>query len=405
MADQTPVTSSSPPLNLDLLRSRILELRDVLKSSDDVPDLSSSDLEKFLNDCALHLESKINQILSDTSDIDLLADGDLDEVVGDLKNELSSLESEKEKVSMEIEELSRRYVEESGKLEGEIEGLCCSLDLLDSQGNCHAFCYREGEDQENLISTHERFNFQILNLSNQLKKSKTTLKTLEDLEGAFKWFEATETIKDELCGLRVTESEGDRIRLCLRTYIPNIHGLDSCGFLNQDYELVIELMEGTMELKHAEIIPNDVHISEIIDAAKSLRKLYSPMFKYKHRADLEWFVTRVHEQIILSKLRQTLVKNANTSRHSFEYSDIDESIVAHLICGVDAFIKVPQGWPIYTGALNLSSLKSSSHFSKDISSSLLCKVVDMTNALDMLSRQSIIDIADRVEEMLLKLVR
>ncbi|VFR01140.1 unnamed protein product [Cuscuta campestris] len=282
MADQTLVTSSSPPLDLDSLRSRILELRDLLKNSDEAPDLSSSDSEQFLNDCALHLESKFNQILSDTSDIDLLADRDLDELVGDLKNELSSLESENEKVSMEIEEFSRRYVEESGKLEGEIEGLHCSLDLLESQsmkqGNCHAFCSTEGEDQVNLISTHEGFNFQISNLSNQLEKSKTNLKTLEDLEGAFKRLEATEILKDAISGLRVTESEGDHIRLCLRTYIPNIRSLmlleqfeDSCGLLDQDHELVIELMEGTMEVKHAEIIPNDVHISEIVDAAKSLR--------------------------------------------------------------------------------------------------------------------------------------
>nr|GMD67957.1 centrosomal protein of 290 kDa-like isoform X2 [Ipomoea batatas] len=82
------------------------------------------------------------------------------------------------------------------------------------------------------------------------------------------------------------------------------------------------------------------------------------------RAYLEWFVRRVQDRIVLCKLRQILVKSANKSRHSFEYLDRDEIIVAHLVGGIDAFIKVPQGWPIYIAALNLISLKSSSQYFK-----------------------------------------
>nr|GMD72351.1 centrosomal protein of 290 kDa-like isoform X2 [Ipomoea batatas] len=358
MADQTLVTTSSPPLELDYLRSRIGELRDVLKKSEDAPEISSTDSEKLLNDCAVQLESKINQMLSDASDLNFLADQDLDEFVGHLKKELSSVEGENEKISHEIEELSRRYLED---------------------------------------------------LSNQLEKSKTTLKTLQDLEGTFKRFDAIEKVEDVLSGLRVIEFDGNHIRLSLRTYIPDSESLacqekvdDSSGLLEQDHELLIEFMDGTMELKWAEIFPNDVHISEIIDAAKSLRQLYSPMPVHEIRAYLEWFVRRVQDRIVLCKLRQILVKSANKSRHSFEYLDRDEIIVAHLVGGIDAFIKVPQGWPIYIAALNLISLKSSSQYLKEISLSVLCKVVDMANSLDTQSRQSISGFMDRVEEILMQ---
>lgn len=48
--------------------------------------------------------------------------------------------------------------------------------------------------------------------------------------------------------------------------------------------------------------------------------------------------------------------------------------MAHMVGGIDAFIKVSQGWPVYSSPLRLISLKSSSQFSKEISLSFLCKV-------------------------------
>lgn len=54
--------------------------------------------------------------------------------------------------------------------------------------------------------------------------------------------------------------------------------------------------------------------------------------------------------------------------------DRDEIIVAHMVGGVDAFIKVCQGWPVSNNALKLKSLKSSDQQSKGISLSFLCKV-------------------------------
>ncbi|CAH9071681.1 unnamed protein product [Cuscuta europaea] len=312
MAERTLVTSSSPALDLDSLRSRIVEFRDILRNSKDAPEHSSSDTEKLLNECSLQFESKIDQILSVTSDIDLLANRDIDELVGYFQNEQSSLEGESEEMSKEIEELSRRCAEESEKLGCEVEGLCCSLDLLESQqGGDHACCSGEIEDEENLTSTQEEFNFKLLELSNQLEKSKIAYKTLQDLEGAFKRLEAIEMLDGTLNGLHVAKVDGNHISLSLRTCIPNNDGSlcqekvdSSSGLFDQYHKLEIELVEGTMELKHAEIYPNDVQIGEIVDAVKSFRQLYSPMLDHEGRAYLEWFVRRVQDQIVLSKKNQ-----------------------------------------------------------------------------------------------------
>nr|GEZ21404.1 ribonuclease H-like domain-containing protein [Tanacetum cinerariifolium] len=78
----------------------------------------------------------------------------------------------------------------------------------------------------------------------------------------------------------------------------------------------------------------------------------------ENKNSLEWFVRKVQDRIVLSTSRRSLVKDASKSRLFIEYEDRDEMIVAHMVDGVDAFIKVPQGWPIANSALKLSSLKA-----------------------------------------------
>nr|XP_016475332.1 PREDICTED: uncharacterized protein LOC107797016 isoform X1 [Nicotiana tabacum] len=50
-----------------------------------------------------------------------------------LKNELSTEEAKNAKITDEIEGLSREYVEDYSKLVNGIEGLSCSLELIESQ--------------------------------------------------------------------------------------------------------------------------------------------------------------------------------------------------------------------------------------------------------------------------------
>uniref|UniRef100_A0A7C9E967 RNA-directed DNA polymerase n=2 Tax=Opuntia streptacantha TaxID=393608 RepID=A0A7C9E967_OPUST len=104
-------------------------------------------------------------------------------------------------------------------------------------------------------------------------------------------------------------------------------------------------------------------------------------------------------------IRQLIVKLANKSRRSFQYVDKEELIIAHMDGGVDVFIKPPQGWPLSMSALKLVSLRSSDQNAKGISLSLLSKVEEAADSLDVDIRKSITDFVDGIEEILLEKMR
>ncbi|GMP78021.1 hypothetical protein CsSME_00034109 [Camellia sinensis var. sinensis] len=60
MGDAMETLHSSDTVDLDTIRSRIKELRDIHGSSNDVPELRPSDSERLLKDCALQLEANPN---------------------------------------------------------------------------------------------------------------------------------------------------------------------------------------------------------------------------------------------------------------------------------------------------------------------------------------------------------
>ncbi|KAI3470020.1 hypothetical protein Pfo_026683 [Paulownia fortunei] len=407
------ICSSSQPIDRNTLRSRIAELRNVDENSE-----LGTEEEKLLNDVAYELESKINWIFSEcSSNLSSLSSEDLNEILGQLKKELVEVEGDNAGIECEIEELQRRCVEDYDKMESELEKLCYSLELIESQSpekakedmQIDVSCLA---DDQTAFSNERGSKFKMLELSHQIEKKKTTLKSLQDLDSIFKRFEAVEKIEDALTGLRVIEIEGNSIRLSLKTYIPYLETVlrqqdieNVIEPLEINHELIIETVDGTWELKNVEIFPNDVYIGEIIDAAKTFRQLYPTFSVIETRSSLEFFVRRVQDRIALSSLRRFVVKNANKSRHSFEYLDREDIIVAHVVGGVDAFIKLPQGWPLSDLALELISLKSTSQYSKEISLSFLCKIVEVANSLNTHLRQNISSFADSIEEILMQQMR
>ena len=58
-------------------------------------------------------------------------------------------------------------------------------------------------------------------------------------------------------------------------------------------------------------------------------------------------------------------------RHSFEYLDKDEIIVAHLVGAIDVFFKISADWPL--SGLKLISIRSSGSQPMNITLNLLCK--------------------------------
>lgn len=402
-------------MDLDTIRSRMSELNRIHTNYSHISDSNPLDSRSLFQEFSHHLQSRVNQILSQYSDVESLEADDLDAYLGHLKKELNLVESENAKISNEIEALTRTYVEDSNQLESDLEVLKHSVDFVASQGLKRAEAgalvdYSSSvEDQLDSRTAHGDNNFEILDLNYQTQKNKITLKSLQDLDYTFKRFEAIEKIEDALTGLKVIDFEGNCIRLSLSTFIPNLEGLlceQKIEAVNEpselNHELLIEVMDQSMELKNVEIFPNDVYLGEIIDAAKSSRKLFSHMSILETRSSLEWFVRKVQDKIILCALRQSIVKGANKSRHSLEYLDRDEIIVAHMVGGVDAYIKVCQGWPVSNNALKLKSLKSSDQQSKGISLSFLCKVEEMANSLDVSIRKNISSFVDAIEEILVQ---
>lgn len=413
-------TPSSEPLDLDSIRSRVKELSEIHTSiDDDVSQIPSSDSDGFLTNCAFHLENKVQQIIEEYSDVGFLGIEDLDAYLEHLKVELKEVEAENAQISDAMEVLSRTNAEESNKLQSNLEGLKCSLDLVASQEDVgkgkvdrQLECSSRQEDKSDLADAYVKEKFEILELDSQIEKNKTILNSLQHLDNIFRRFDAIEQIEDSLTGLKVIEFDGNHIRLSLKTYIPKPEG-SYCWqqFENiiapseVDHELLLEIMEGTMELSNAEMFPNDVFIGDILDAAKSSRQLFSKSAMTETRSSLEWFVGKVQERIILSTLRRTVVKSGSKLRHSFEYIDKDGIIIARLAGEIDAYIKVPQGWPLLDSHLKLISVKSSENNSRGISLSLLCKVEELANSLDASTRKNLSSFVDAVEKLLVEQMR
>ncbi|KAL3829297.1 hypothetical protein ACJIZ3_018099 [Penstemon smallii] len=385
----------SEPANIPLnsLISQIGELRNF--------EIEELEDDKLLSDVVDEVENKINQTFSECSEnLSSLPNEDLNKFLEHLKKELGEVESENANFESEIE----RCMEDNTKLESELHSL---LKFIESQSPENEKEHMQ-MDVSYLAADQADFPLKTLSLSHQIEENKTTLKSMEDLDTIFKRFEAIEKIEDTLTGLTVIEIEECSIRLSLKTYIPFLESvLSQQGIevpiepLEMNHEIIIETVDGSLELKNVEIFPNDVYMGEIIEAAKSFRQLY-PRFSIEARSSLEWFVRRVQERIALSSLRQCVVKNSNKLRHSFEYLDREDIIVAHIVGEVDALIKLPQGWPLSDLALELISLKSRSQHSKEVSLSFLCTIVEMANSLNSYVRKNISNFTDSIEEIIMQ---
>lgn len=410
-------STTQESLNLNTIRSRINELEEIYRDCNaySFSEINSSDSDELMKDSAHQLVSKVSQTVTEYSDFSFLGIEDLDAYLAHLKEELDAAEAESAKISNEIELLNRTCMEDSSELENDLEWMKCSLDLISSQrdrekekGDEQMEHFSSGENQSNLINTNEENKFEILKLDNQIEESTRILKSMQDLDSVCKWYDAIEQIEDVLSGLKVIEFDGTCIRLSLRTYIPkqDVLFLQKIEETNVPYEInhefLIEVTNGSMEIKKVEMFPNDIYIGDIVDAAKSFRQMFLHLALMETSSSLEWFVRKAQDRIIQSTLRRLVARSASTSRQSIEYLDRDEIIVAHMVGGVDAFMEVSQGWPITNSPLKLVSLKNSNHHAKEISLGFLCKVEEAANSLDVHTRQNLSSFVDSVEKILVE---
>ncbi|CAN0875313.1 hypothetical protein LINGRAHAP2_LOCUS10754 [Linum grandiflorum] len=417
-SEMEKVTTSSDAESLDLeaIRSRISELEEVHKSCND-DDMATSDSDELIKDCAIQLESKVDQIMAEFTDVSFLGIEDLDLYLEHLKDELSAAEAESAKISTEIELLNTTNLQDFSRLEKDLEEFKCSLDRISSEdfplGNDRPrdACSSHGDEQSNSLHTPHDDAFEVLKLENQIEESKIKLKSLQDLDSSFKRFDALEQIEKALSGLEVTEVDGNCIKLSLKTYTPNLGDIlcqqkieGPVELSELHHEFLIEVSNETMGFKKVEMFPNDIFIGDIVDAANSFRQLFgNDKLVPETRSSLQWFILKVQDKISECNLRRHVAKSGSKSRHSFEYLDKDETIKAHLV-GVDAFIKVGPGWPLTNSPLKLMSLKSSNQH-KEVSLSFLCKIEERANSMDAQIRHELVSFADEIEKAVLEQMR
>ncbi|GLT52353.1 hypothetical protein SLA2020_257010 [Shorea laevis] len=165
--------------------SRIKELSGIQTcANEDLPITVPLESDDLLKDCAVRLESRVQQIIDEYSDVGFLTIEDLDAYVERLKEELKKVEAENAKISG------------SEETKG-------NLDLASSS------------IQEDQLHTAN-----ILELDSQIEKNKMILKPLQDLDVTFKRFDTIEQIEDAFTGLKVFEFNENCIKLSLKTYMP-----------------------------------------------------------------------------------------------------------------------------------------------------------------------------------------
>ncbi|XP_010466761.1 PREDICTED: uncharacterized protein LOC104746911 isoform X2 [Camelina sativa] len=384
-------------LDLRAIRSRVKELEFIHRNCRDEP--GESDSETLVQDFVLQFQN-VNEIVEDYSDVE-----DSEAYLEYLRKELHSVEAESAKVSEEIERLSRSHAEDSSRLERDLEGLLLSLDSMSSQDP-------PSNSSMEVCEVNDDDKFKIFELENQMEEKKMILKSLEDLDSIRKRFDAAEQVEDALTGLKVLEFDGNFIRLQLRTYIPELDGLPGQHKFEHTtepseliHELIIYLKDKTTEISKLEMFPNDIYIGDIIKAADSFRQVRLHSAVLDTRSSVQWVVAKVQDRIISTTLRKYIVTSSKRIRRTFEYYDKDETIVAHIAGGIDAFLKVSDGWPVLNTPLKLASLKSSDNQSKGISLSLICKVEELANSLDLQTRQNLSGFMDAIEKILVQQTR
>ncbi|KAF3597717.1 hypothetical protein DY000_02022783 [Brassica cretica] len=295
--------------------------------------------EALAQDYALQLETKVKEIVEDYCHVDSMDVEESEAYLEYLRKELHSAEAESAKVSQEIERLSKAHAEglllhfvyaiflynmsllDCTSLESDLEGLLFSLDFLSSQDVDKSKDNLPSSSSMEVCDVDYDEKFKMFELENQIEEKRVVLKSLEDLDSVRKRLDAAEQVEDAFTGLKVLKFDENFITLQLRTCIPKLDGLLGQHDLVHTtepseliHELLIHLKDKTTEITKVEMLPNDVYIGDIIDAADSLRQIRLHSALLDTRSSLQGLVAKVTERIISATLRKCMVKSSKTIR-------------------------------------------------------------------------------------------
>ncbi|XP_019438270.1 PREDICTED: uncharacterized protein LOC109344103 isoform X2 [Lupinus angustifolius] len=372
-----------------------MEIRSVSGIENDIEKLKqlllcNDDDDVEFNNPHHHLHHLLNHFsLQNHDDVDVDVDVDAS-YIHKLNEELHNIQAQSNHLANQIHNLTLTHLNESNLLEANLQQIHSSFHYITSKDHNPDLPTQGGVQSPSILSHHSS-NLEELQLETKVDEMKSIVKSLQDLHHQVKWFDTVDGIEDALTGLKVLAFDDNCMRLSMQTYIPNLDKMTVQGINDGavvHHELLIQVFEGTMNFNNVQVFPNDIYVNDILDVAKSASE-----------SSLQWFIREVQDRIIQSTLRHLVVKDANKSRYSLAYLDKDETIVAHMPGGIDAYIKLSNGWPIFASPLKLISIKGSDTL-KGTSLSFHCKVEKMANSLDTPIRQNILRFVDAVEKVL-----
>uniref|UniRef100_A0A0E0KPM1 Uncharacterized protein n=1 Tax=Oryza punctata TaxID=4537 RepID=A0A0E0KPM1_ORYPU len=334
-------------------------------------------------------------------------ESDFDALMEWLRKEISLTEEENRKLSVEISSIAETTLKDSIQLDADIADLESSLKRIDSEGLKHLEASHIADLSVSTDSCRDQtkfdkdYKYEVLELNQQLEKYENDLKLLENQKSA----EAMWELESMLSEANVLDFKDNCLRVFLKEAVLTpeclMYGKESDCSVNSsvsDHELLIEVDGENMEPKKVQIFPDDTCVDILIDKLKASREIIST-------TSLGWFIRQFQHHIIINTLRRSLVKDANNSRHSFEYIDKDGTILAHLAGGIDACIKISADWPLSSCGLKLISIHSSRAQSADISLALLCKTKELANKLELQTRRHLVKFVDAIEDILFREMR
>ncbi|RCV33239.1 hypothetical protein SETIT_7G067300v2 [Setaria italica] len=398
------------PLDAAAIRSRVeqLSLKRRRRGVEEEAEVADAEVALGLDSAYQVAEEGMDVLDSSTAAISI---DDLDAYLERLRKEVSLADEGNRKVSDEIGVTAETTTNDMIRLDVDSEVLESLLSKLESKGFNH-FEASPAPGQSDSSSTDSCRNqsiadkdciYEVLELDQQIGKSKMNLKMLQSLRSVDEMWQ----LKSMLLPFeaKVLDFKDNSLRMFLKA--PTL--MSGCVIYGQkldcaidsfvsDHELLIEVDEGNMEPKNVKIFPDDVCIDILIEKLESSREVISS-------PSLGWLIQQCQRCFIINALRRSLVNDANNSRHSFEYFDKEEAIVAHLDRGIDASIKISSDWPLCSYGLKLISLRNSGTHPTNMASSLLSKTKELANGLDLHIRQHLLRFVDAVEEILIRELR
>lgn len=399
-----PVQDPEAPLDAAAIRSRFEQLSALWEEGGEEEPVDAAAAAAEEEDAVLGLRSEgevdLQAVDAWDSSADALGSDGLAAYLEWLRKEVGLTEEENRKLSDEISVVEETVFKDTILLDSVIESLEPSLDTIDSEGLKHLEA--SSESGLNQTNVEKDYIYEVLELDYQIEKSERDLNLLQIQSTSMQRDEEMWQLQSVLSVPKVLECRSNCLRVLLKAPVLT----SECVIFGQtldyavdsfvsDHELLIELDEGSMELKKVQVFPADVCVNFLIEKLKSSGEAISV-------PSLGWLIRQCQRQIMINILRRSLVNNANNSRHSFEYFDKDETIVAHLVGAIDAFFKISADWPLSSCGLKLISIRNSGTQPANITLNLLCKTKELANCLELQTRRNLVRFVDAVEEILLR---